>query len=60
MLGEMKVMDRILDVGKRRHLADATIECYQRWVREFILFNRQGVVESVLGHRDSAFGLICF
>lgn len=40
MLGKMKVMERIVAVGKRRHLAGSTIECYQRWVHHFLVFHR--------------------
>jgi integron integrase len=38
----MKLLDRLRDVGKRRHLAQNTIDCYARWVREFLVFHRQG------------------
>jgi integron integrase len=34
----MKLLERVRDVGLRRHLSPLTIECYQRWVREFLLF----------------------
>ncbi|MGC4031314.1 MAG: integron integrase [Tepidisphaeraceae bacterium] len=33
-------MDRINDVGRRRRLAAATIDCYQNWVRQFLSFCR--------------------
>jgi site-specific recombinase XerD len=36
----MTVLDRVRDVGLRRHLARATIECYQAWVGEFLRFSR--------------------
>src|SRR5277367_2665732 len=32
----MKLLDRVSDVGTRKHLAASTIECYRRWVREFL------------------------
>jgi integron integrase len=36
----MKILDRIADVGLRRHLARSTIECYQGWVADFLRFSR--------------------
>jgi integron integrase len=36
----MKLLDRLAEVGARRHLAPATIRCYQRWVRDFLAFHR--------------------
>ncbi|MDB5297942.1 MAG: putative tyrosine recombinase [Phycisphaerales bacterium] len=41
-LGKIKVFDCIADVGARRHLAASTIECYQRWVTQFLKFCRIG------------------
>ena len=38
----MRLMDRFADTAARRHLARATVECYSRWVREFLTFSRQG------------------
>jgi integron integrase len=38
----MKVLDRIRDVGMRRHLAAATIKCYQGWIANFLRFCRLG------------------
>jgi integron integrase len=37
----MRLMERFADTAARRHLARATIECYSRWVREFLTFSRQ-------------------
>lgn len=34
----MKLMERMRQVGLRRHLSPLTIECYQRWGREFLRF----------------------
>ena len=41
----MKLLARLRDVAVRRHLATATIECYQAWVADFLRFSRdaQGV-----------------
>lgn len=36
----MRLLDRIAAVGKRRHLAVNTIECYGRWVAQFLRFGR--------------------
>ena len=39
----MKLLDRVSDVGTRKHLAASTIECYRRWVREFLEYHcREG------------------
>ena len=38
----MSVLDRLHDVGVRRHLSPLTIECYQSWVRQFLWFCRDG------------------
>ena len=35
----MKILDRIADVGLRRHLARSTIACYQGWVADFLRFS---------------------
>ena len=40
MLGKMKVLDAMAAVGAVKHLARSTVECYQRWVREFLVFHR--------------------
>jgi integron integrase len=37
----MKLLERLRAVGKRRHMAENTVECYARWVREFLVFHRQ-------------------
>jgi len=37
----MKLLERIAAVGARLHLAPATVFCYQRWVREFLVFHRR-------------------
>jgi site-specific recombinase XerD len=36
----MKRLDRVRDVGMRRHLARSTISCYQSWMTEFLRFSR--------------------
>lgn len=36
----MKLMDRVHDAGKRRHFSPHTIDCYQRWIRQFLEFHR--------------------
>ena len=36
----MKLLDRVRDVGLRRHLARVTIECYQMWIEQFLRFCR--------------------
>ncbi|HEY7087698.1 MAG TPA: integron integrase [Tepidisphaeraceae bacterium] len=36
----MKLLDRVRDVGMRRHLARSTIACYQSWIGEFLRFSR--------------------
>lgn len=36
----MKLLDRVREVGLRRHLAASTISCYQSWIREFFRFSR--------------------
>jgi integron integrase len=36
----MKLLERVRQVGIRRHLSGLTIECYQRWIREFLQFCR--------------------
>jgi integron integrase len=38
----MKLLERLATVGKRRHLSPLTVECYQRWVREFLTFHKRG------------------
>ena len=39
----MKLLDRVSNVGTRKHLAASTIECYRRWVREFLAYRcREG------------------
>jgi integron integrase len=37
----MKLLDRVRDVGVRRHLSSATIECYRRWVVRYLSFHRR-------------------
>jgi integron integrase len=37
----MKLLARMGNVGKRLHLSPRTIECYQRWVKEFLCFCKQ-------------------
>ena len=36
----MKLLQRVCDVGLRRHLAKVTIECYQLWITQFLRFCR--------------------
>ncbi|MGB7157840.1 MAG: integron integrase [Tepidisphaeraceae bacterium] len=36
----MRLLDRVRDVGLRRHLAASTIACYRSWIREFLHFSR--------------------
>jgi integron integrase len=36
----MKLLERVRDVGLRRHLAKVTIECYQMWIEQFLRFCR--------------------
>src|SRR2546423_7046830 len=36
----MKLLERLAVVGARRHLSPLTIECYQRWVGQFLAFCR--------------------
>ena len=38
----MKLLARVRDVAMRRHLAGATIECYQAWIADFLRFCRGG------------------
>jgi integron integrase len=38
----MKLLERVKDVGLRLHLAGNTIDCYSRWIREFLAFHRDG------------------
>jgi hypothetical protein len=34
----MKLLDRLAEVAARLHLSPLTVECYQRWVSEFLTF----------------------
>ena len=38
----MKLLERLAIVAKRRRLSPLTVECYQRWVREFLAFHKRG------------------
>ena len=38
----MKLLERLAIVGKRRRLSPSTVDCYQRWVREFLAFHKHG------------------
>lgn len=38
----MKLLDRVRDVGLRKHLARSTIECYQGWIEDFLRCSRDG------------------
>jgi hypothetical protein len=46
----MTLLERVENTGLRLHLAPATIECYQRWIKEFLTFHRslQGEGERAL------------
>ena len=35
-------MDRVNDAAARRHFSRHTIDCYSRWVRQFLIFCRDG------------------
>ena len=41
MFGCMKLLERVAVVGRRLHYSVNTVECYQRWVREFLSFCRE-------------------
>jgi hypothetical protein len=32
----MKMLERVVAVGMRRRLSPLTIECYQRWIYQFL------------------------
>lgn len=34
----MKLLERVAEVGMRRRLSPLTIECYQRWIRDFLSY----------------------
>jgi integrase len=34
----MKLLEQVADVGKRLHLARNTVECYRRWIGEFLRY----------------------
>ena len=36
----MRLLQRVRDVALRRHLARSTIECYSRWIEQFLRFHR--------------------
>jgi len=38
----MKLLDRLCEVATRRRLSPLTVECYQRWVTQFLRFGRVG------------------
>ena len=38
----MKLRDRFMDVAARRRLAGTTVQCYWRWVEDFLRFHRTG------------------
>jgi integron integrase len=38
----MKILDRVDQVGRRMHLSRSTVGCYQRWIKEFLLYSRRG------------------
>jgi hypothetical protein len=37
----MKLLERVSDVGAMMHLSSATVDCYSRWIREFLAFHRR-------------------
>jgi hypothetical protein len=37
----MKLLERVDHVGRRMHLSRNTVRCYQRWVREYLVFSRR-------------------
>jgi integron integrase len=41
MLGKSPLLDRVVAVGELQHLARSTIECYRRWILEFLSFHRR-------------------
>lgn len=34
----MKLLDRVAETAARRHLSPLTVECYQRWIRDFLAY----------------------
>lgn len=36
----MKLLERLTNAARLRHLSDSTIVCYQNWVRQFLRFHR--------------------
>src|SRR5690348_15614086 len=36
----MKLLERVMEVAMRRHMAKVTIECYQMWIGQFLRFSR--------------------
>jgi integron integrase len=51
----MKLQERYLAVARRRRLAVNTVECYWRWIAEFLRFCRRdeiGVLPGELGAKD--------
>ena len=41
MLGQSRLLDRVVAVGELQHLARSTIECYRRWILEYLSFHRR-------------------
>src|ERR1700722_18809157 len=37
----MKILEQLERTGRRMHLSKLTVECYSRWVREFLVFHGQ-------------------
>jgi integrase len=38
----VKLLERLATVGKRRRLSPLNVECYQRWVRRFLVYHKRG------------------
>ncbi len=36
----MKLLERVRNTGAVAHLAPSTVDCYSRWIREFLVFHR--------------------
>ena len=56
----MKLLDRVRDVGLRRHLSPRTIECYQRWAHSFLLYcadRPRAVAEGAAAAADDPFDI---
>jgi hypothetical protein len=45
----MKLLERLARTARQRGMAANTVECYQRWVKEFLRFCAEPVVGPVVG-----------